>query len=108
MYLARRLLEKFFPKRLAEPTRDTTARAQLTSLHNSMGCFIRDLGRPPRCLDELCENLDGATGWDGPYVSRNDLATFEDPWGYPYEYMTNGENYTIESRGLLGYDRDYG
>lgn len=52
--------------------------------------------RYPATLTQL--ECDTAAGWTGPYY---DFARY-DPWGYQYQYVSDGSSYTLQTEGRAG------
>jgi hypothetical protein len=104
----RRLLRKIFPKLFAKSSWDSRARAEIVALRVAIGAYFYDTGKLPGTLDDLCSDLGDNQKWDGPYISPRGEDTFLDPCGYRYQYRIDGEEFDLESRCILGYERDYG
>jgi hypothetical protein len=80
----------------------------MTALRKAIADYSLDLGQLPKGLEDLCANRRNDPRWNGPYLEELGHDVFIDPWGYRFEYTTDGETFELISRGLLGYDRDYG
>ena len=69
-----------------------TAELQIAELSSGLDLFYLEVGRYPTTeegLQALVEAPPAATGWDGPYLKKNDLPP--DPWGRDYRYRYPGE-----------------
>ncbi len=104
----RAFLRKLFPSWISRPSPDTRARTYLNELRTAIGTYSQDIGTLPRSLEDLCADLTEDDSWNGPYIAPRGSDTFLDPWGYEYQYRTDGMKFELESKGLMGYDRDYG
>jgi general secretion pathway protein G len=95
--------------RRAQQSKITGARTEIAHLGLSLDMFEIDIGRYPTTeegLGALIEEPSGVTGWNGPYVSGNDVPT--DPWENQYVYRCPGQHnqdsYDIYSKGPDGQD----
>ena len=69
-----------------------TAELQIAELSSGLDLFYLEVGRYPTTeegLQALVEAPPAATGWNGPYLKKNDLPP--DPWGRDYRYRYPGE-----------------
>lgn len=70
-----------------------TAELQIAELSSGLDLFYLEVGRYPTTeegLQALVEAPPAATGWNGPYLKKNDLPP--DPWGREYRYRYPGEH----------------
>jgi general secretion pathway protein G len=78
-----------------------TAKAQIELLCTAVDTFKLDMGRYPKELKELVQQIDDKK-WEGPYLPKQ---LPKDPWDNPYEYKSPGEDgrdYEIISYGADG------
>ena len=71
--------------------KNLAAQAQIQVLSTALESYKRDVGTYPTTeqgLQALRVKPEGATGWDGPYLSK-DISN--DPWGRPYLYKFPGK-----------------
>jgi len=86
--------------------RSDSARVGVSSIANSVDMFFVDVGRYPteaEGLDALITAPSGATGWNGPYISR--ASSLTDPWGTAYSYALTGttsQPFTVSTLGSDG------
>lgn len=69
-----------------------TAGVQVRDFEQALEIFMLDTGKLPTTeqgLEALVQNP-GVTGWDGPYLRRNQLP--QDPWNNDYQYKYPGQN----------------
>lgn len=69
-----------------------TAELQIAELSSGLDLFYLEVGRYPTTeegLQALVEAPPAASGWNGPYLKKNDLPA--DPWGRDYRYRYPGE-----------------
>ena len=74
------------------------AKLEIKSFSTALENYAIDVGNYPSTeegLEALWRTADSVENWSGPYVSD---ATFDDPWGNPYIYLSPGNHY--------GYDYD--
>ena len=74
------------------------AKLEIKSFSTALENYAIDVGNYPSTeegLESLWRTADSVENWSGPYVSD---ATFNDPWGNPYVYLSPGNHY--------GYDYD--
>lgn len=86
-----------------------TARIQIQGFSAALDLYYLDNGRYPTSaegLGALSQKPDGATMWNGPYLSGNSIPN--DPWGRPYVYRFPGQHgaYDIVSLGPEGRQDD--
>jgi general secretion pathway protein G len=70
-----------------------SAGIQIRDFEQALELYKLDVGRFPRSnegLEALVSQPSGATGWNGPYLKKDEVP--EDPWGNPYVYRSPGEN----------------
>ncbi len=78
-----------------------TARLQIKDFEQALEMYSLDVGRFPSNdagLQALVRKPSGATGWNGPYLKKNELP--EDPWGNSYQYRYPGEHGTFDVYSL--------
>lgn len=78
-----------------------TARLQIQDFEQALEIYSLDVGRFPtneQGLEALVRKPSGATGWNGPYLKKNELP--KDPWGNDYQYRYPGENVRFEVYSL--------
>ncbi|WP_110686766.1 type II secretion system major pseudopilin GspG [Salinicola aestuarinus] len=75
-------------------------KAQLASLSMKIESYALDVGAPPRSLDALVHEPEGANQWFGPYAKASDL---RDPFGHEFGYRVPGEHGAFD---LIFYGRD--
>jgi len=71
--------------------RSDTAELQLESFAQALDLYRLDTGAYPSSedgLEALIEAPAGVSGWNGPYLDRNELP--DDPWGNAYVYRSDG------------------
>jgi general secretion pathway protein G len=83
-------------------SRTKAAKVQIQSLSTALELYKLDNGRYPTTnegLKALVEAPQGATSWNGPYLSKKEAPN--DPWGRPFTYRSAGQNaaYEIVSLG---------
>jgi len=74
-------------------SKSKTAKLQIKEIESSLELFFLDTGRFPTTeqgLNILVKNDTSSVGWNGPYFKRALLP--EDPWGYPFIYLSPGEH----------------
>jgi general secretion pathway protein G len=86
-----------------------TARIQIQGFSAALDLYYLDNGRYPTStegLGVLAQRPDGASTWNGPYLSGNSVP--KDPWGRPYVYKFPGQQgaYDIVSLGPEGREGD--
>jgi general secretion pathway protein G len=72
-------------------SRTKAAKVQIESLSSALELFKLDIGRYPTTnegLQALVQSPGGATGWNGPYLTKREVPN--DPWGRPYNYRSPG------------------
>jgi len=72
--------------------KSNTALVQIRDLEQALEMYKLDVGRFPSTqegLTALVRNPGNATGWNGPYLRRNELP--KDPWNRDYLYRYPGE-----------------
>lgn len=77
------------------------AKAQLTTLGQSIQNYALDNGTPPKKLRALVEKPAGADNWRGPYVRKESQLT--DPWDHQFGYKYPGDHGTFD---LIFYGQD--
>ncbi len=91
-----------------ERARKSAAKQELAALSLALDGFRLDCGAYPsqeQGLSSLWRDpsvLGHESGWNGPYVSKND---FVDPWGGDYDYRIPGKDgmpYTLSCLGADG------
>ncbi len=81
--------------------------ADIAGIDSALDAYKMDTGRYPHVnpgLATLQSNLEGAEGWNGPYL-KGGLP--KDPWGNDYRYflsILNSSEYHLYSRGPDGVD----
>ncbi len=76
-------------------------KTQMHSFRSAISQFKLSEKRLPSSLDELVQESDGGYS----YLSEDTVP--DDPWGTPYEYRADGNEYTIRSAGPdKAYDTD--
>ncbi len=98
--LAALVAPRLFPK--LGKGKQSTAKAQIALLEQSLDQFRLDVGRYPTTQESLNAlvsnpNIDN---WDGPYLKKG---LPNDPWGFPYHYQCPG---THGEYDLFSYGRD--
>ena len=94
--LAAMVMPRLFGR--SEEARKAAARADIdANIALAIDLFEVDMGRLPRDLEELITNKDNSSAWKGPYLKKKKLPT--DPWGRPYQYKPNGNDYDLWSTG---------
>ncbi len=82
----------------ADKAKVSKAKLEIKSFSTALENYAIDVGNYPSTeegLESLWRTADSVENWSGPYVSD---ATFNDPWGNPYVYLSPGNHY--------GYDYD--
>ncbi|MCV6590147.1 MAG: type II secretion system major pseudopilin GspG [Marinobacterium sp.] len=85
-----------------------TARLQMEELGAALDLYRLEVGRYPNSqqgLVALIEKPDSALGWNGPYLKKQIIRN--DPWGYPYQYRSPGNQAPYEI-STLGADQKPG
>lgn len=93
------------------------AQIQIQNIMTALDMYRMDSGAYPteaQGLKALVEKPDGATGWNGPYLTRAD--GIMDPWARPYVYRVPGQHGEVDvatlgadgREGGEGEDRDLG
>lgn len=82
-----------------------TAKIQIANITAALDLYYLSIGGYPseqQGLKALVELPEGATGWDGPYLTRADGIL--DPWGRPYVYKMPGVHgkYDVSTLGADG------
>ncbi|MCP1337880.1 type II secretion system major pseudopilin GspG [Futiania mangrovi] len=80
-----------------------TAELQIEELSLALDLYRLDMGRYPtreEGLRALLEAPASATGWQGPYLKKENA--IEDPWGRPFLYVPEGDRYSLGSLGADG------
>jgi general secretion pathway protein G len=87
-----------------DEARRTKAIADLKELEQALHLFKLDNGFYPTTgqgIGALIERPPQARKWpDGGYLNKNRVP--EDPWGNHYLYMSDGQNYVLQSLGADG------
>lgn len=89
-----------------------TAKVQIRDFESALEIYSLDTGRFPTSeqgLQALVTNPGNVTGWNGPYLKRNDLP--QDPWNNNYHYRFPGEQaefdiYSFGADGKAGGEGD--
>lgn len=74
----------------SQQARETAAKADISTIENSLNAFEIDVGRFPtneEGVGALINAPANATGWKGPYLQRG---VPKDPWGNEYVYKFPG------------------
>lgn len=74
-----------------------TAAVQINDFEQALEVFKLDVGRFPSTdegLEALVRQPGNVTGWNGPYLRRNQIPA--DPWNRPYQYKFPGERGEID------------
>jgi general secretion pathway protein G len=74
-------------------SRSKTAKVQIEGLVTSLELFHIDVGRYPtnaEGLEALVKVSGKVPGWNGPYISKNEVPL--DPWGQTYKYASPGKS----------------
>ena len=74
-------------------SRIKAAKVQIESLASALELYKLDTGAYPTTsegLKALIAAPQGATGWNGPYLTKRDVPN--DPWGRPYNYRAPGQH----------------
>ncbi|WP_368045301.1 type II secretion system major pseudopilin GspG [Gilvimarinus algae] len=82
-----------------------TAKVQIRDFEQALEIYSLDIGEFPRTeqgLEALIENPGNVSGWNGPYLRRNEIPL--DPWNREYQYKYPGEHadFDITSLGADG------
>ena len=80
-----------------------SATIQIRDLEQALELYKLDVGRFPESLESLVRQPNGARGWNGPYLKKDEVPL--DPWGNAYDYrfpVSNGAGYEIVSFGSDG------
>lgn len=82
-----------------------TAKVQIRDFEQALEIYSLDVGEFPRTeqgLEALIENPGNVSGWNGPYLRRNEIPL--DPWNREYQYKYPGEHadFDITSLGADG------
>jgi general secretion pathway protein G len=94
--LAAMVMPRLFGR--SEEARRAAAKADIdANIAMSIDLFEVDMGRLPRDLEELISNKDNSASWKGPYLKKKKVPV--DPWGRPYQYKLNGNEYELWSTG---------
>jgi len=89
-------------------SRTKAAKVQIESLGSALELFKLDTGRYPTTsegLQALMQAPQGASGWNGPYLTKREVPN--DPWGRPYNYRSPGQGGPFEIFSL-GADNQVG
>lgn len=70
--------------------RSDSARVEIESLVNAIDLYRLDVGRCPPDLEALLEKPSESSGWNGPYLRKQEIP--RDPWGNEYIYRCPGEH----------------
>ncbi|UTF59830.1 type II secretion system major pseudopilin GspG [Gilvimarinus sp. DA14] len=89
-----------------------TAKVQIRDFESALEIYSLDTGHFPTSeqgLEALVTNPGNVTGWNGPYLKRNDLP--QDPWNNNYHYRFPGEKaefdiYSFGADGKAGGEGD--
>ena len=88
-----------------EQARETAAKADMASIKTALSMFEVDNGYFPRGLDGLQALMvkpREAQNWRGPYLEKNPIA----PWNNPYVYVNPGQKnptgFDLYSKGQSG------
>ncbi|WP_041523947.1 type II secretion system major pseudopilin GspG [Gilvimarinus agarilyticus] len=89
-----------------------TAKVQIRDFESALEIYSLDTGRFPSSeqgLQALVTNPGNVTGWNGPYLKRNELP--QDPWNNNYHYRFPGEQaefdiYSFGADGKAGGEGD--
>ncbi|WP_339897191.1 type II secretion system major pseudopilin GspG [uncultured Gilvimarinus sp.] len=89
-----------------------TAKVQIRDFESALEIYSLDTGRFPTSeqgLEALVANPGNVTGWNGPYLKRNELP--QDPWNNNYHYRFPGEQaefdiYSFGADGKAGGEGD--
>jgi len=90
-------------------SRTKTANVQIANLATSLELYHLDMGRYPTSsegLQALVTAPNGATGWNGPYISKASIPV--DPWGRAYRYQFPGKKSTFDIYTLGRDDKEGG
>jgi general secretion pathway protein G len=74
-------------------SRTKAAKVQIESLASALELYKLDTGSYPSTsegLRALIESPQGASGWNGPYLTKREVPN--DPWGRPYNYRAPGQH----------------
>lgn len=74
-----------------------TTKVQVRDFEQALEVFKLDVGRFPsneEGLDALVRQPGNLTGWNGPYLRRNQIP--QDAWNRPYHYRFPGERSMID------------
>jgi len=93
------------------------AKVQVENLASALEFYYLDTGHYPTSTEGLSALISAppnAEGWNGPYLRKKGGVTVPlDPWKHPYEYVLDGNNFTIRTLGAdnkeggEGEDSDY-
>lgn len=92
--------------RRIEDGRRTKAIMDIKAMEQALDLYKADTGNYPTTeqgLDALIippSTPPVPAKWNGPYLRQRQVPT--DPWGYPYEYASDGEDYVLFSVGKDG------
>ncbi|MCS7263476.1 MAG: type II secretion system major pseudopilin GspG [Armatimonadetes bacterium] len=89
--------------RRIEDGRRTKAIMDIKSIETALDNYKIDTGSYPTTeqgLEALISPPAGVRGWNGPYLKQRQVPV--DPWGNPYLYESDGENFVLLSAGKDG------
>jgi general secretion pathway protein G len=86
-----------------EDGRRTKAIMDIKAIENALDHYKLDTGSYPTTeqgLEALISPPAGVTKWNGPYIKQRQVPL--DPWGNPYIYESDGEDFVLFSAGKDG------
>lgn len=89
--------------RRIEDGRRTKAIMDIKAVENALDHYKLDIGYYPTTeqgLEALIAPPAGVRGWNGPYLKQRQVPI--DPWGNPYIYESDGEEFVLFSAGKDG------
>ena len=73
---------------------------RLSALRLAIGFYKHAFGRLPDKLEDLCSNNHNDVTWDTPFIRWRGSDTFQDTFGFPYQYSVADGTFTLFSPGL--------
>lgn len=80
--------------------RQAEAEDHLKALCQAIGLYKFILGHWPSNLEDLCFNNHDDPQWNGPFIEWRGEGTFDDLFGFPYQYSVSDDGYKVRSLGL--------
>jgi hypothetical protein len=74
--------------------------ARTKTLRLAIGFYNHTFGRLPSKLEDLCFNNHNDPSWDTPFIHWRGGDTFDDLFGFPYQYSVKNGRFTLFSPGV--------